>query len=161
MNLYLVQHGEAVSKEVDPQRPLSADGREAAARMGEFLAVAGVRAERVAHSGKARARETAEILGEAIAPEVAIEVVASGLGPTDPTDWLTEAVSGWGEDSLVVGHLPFMARMASRLVTGAEGAEVAAFTPGTVLCLERRNDGEHWVIAWMVRPQLLVRPEPL
>ncbi len=56
---------------------------------------------------------------------------------------------------MVVGHLPFMGRLASRLVAGSEEANVAAFQPGTVACLERADDGGGWALAWMVRPELL------
>ena len=35
-------------------------------------------------------------------------------------------------DTMLVGHLPFTARLAGRLVTGDEHAEVVTFVPGTV-----------------------------
>ncbi|MCZ6522899.1 MAG: histidine phosphatase family protein, partial [Alphaproteobacteria bacterium] len=62
MRLYLVQHGEALAKEVDAERRLSADGRRDVRRLAEFLAKSGLRVRKVLHSGKARARETAELL---------------------------------------------------------------------------------------------------
>ena len=65
-------------------------------------------------------------------------------------------VASWPADTMLVGHLPFMARLAGRLVTGDEHMEVAAFVPGTVLCLEPAA-GDRWTIAWMVRPELATR----
>ncbi len=67
---------------------------------------------------------------------------------------------------MVVGHLPFMGRLVSHLVAGSEKANVAAFQPGTVACLERAGgdeDGGGWALAWMVRPELLggVVPSPV
>ena len=62
MRLYLVQHGEALPKQVDPERPLSERGRSDVARVADFLKGAGIRVTRVAHSGKTRARQTAELL---------------------------------------------------------------------------------------------------
>ncbi len=65
---------------------------------------------------------------------------------------------------MVVGHLPFMGRLVSHLVAGSEDADVVAFQPGTVACLERADgedaeDGEDgegdWAVAWMVWPGLL------
>ncbi len=60
---------------------------------------------------------------------------------------------------MVVGHLPFMGRLAAYLVAGSEDAVVAAFQPGTVVCLERADGDEDggggWALAWMVRPELL------
>ena len=55
--------------------------------------------------------------------------------------------------TMLVGHLPFMARLAGRLVTGDEQLHVADFVPGTVLCLEPAA-GDRWCVAWMVRPEL-------
>jgi phosphohistidine phosphatase len=153
MRLYVVQHGEAVPEEVDPARPLSLGGQGDVARMAAFLAAAGTRAARVMHSGKRRAEQTAEMLAAAVAPATAPSARA-GLNPNDPTDGVAHEAAAWSEDVMLVGHLPFMARLASRLVAGREDAGVAAFQPGSVLCLER-TDQQRWTIAWMVRPELL------
>ena len=153
MRLYLVQHGESLAKEVDPDRPLSDKGREDAARLAEFLAERGVQASAVLHSGKTRARQTAEALAARLAPGGRVES-ASGLDPNDPADAFAELLGGWRDDVLVVGHLPFMDRLVARLVAGREDAGVAAFEPGTMVCLERAEAGA-WTIAWMIRPELL------
>ena len=81
----------------------------------------------------------------------------AGINPVDPTDHLVQAVGEWTDDTMVVGHLPFMGKLASRLVTGDEAASVVMFTPGTVVCLERGEQGS-WSIAWMIRPELVARP---
>lgn len=152
MKLFLVQHGEACAKEVDPDRPLTDQGRADVGRLADFLLKAGLRAERVIHSGKLRARQTAERLGDAIAPGVALE--ESGLiNPNDNPkafDWQSES---WDRDTLVVGHLPFMARLVSHLVLGEEDRPVSAFQPGSVVCLEHDEDAR-WLVAWMIRPEL-------
>ena len=54
---------------------------------------------------------------------------------------------------MLVGHLPFMGKLVAGLVAGDEHKPVAAFVPGTVVCLER-NEANHWTIVWMVRPAL-------
>ena len=153
MRLYLVQHGEAVPEEVDPARPLSPTGRADVAQIAAFLAAAGVRPARVMHSGKLRAEQTALILAAAVAPANA-PTARAGLNPNDPTDGVAHEAAAWDHDVMLVGHLPFMARLASRLVAGREDAAVAAFQPGSVVCLER-TDQRRWAIAWMVRPELL------
>ena len=157
MRLYLIQHGEAVAKEVHPDRPLTDSGRDDVRLVGAVLAGAGVRISRVINSGKVRARQTAEILASAIAPGIAVEDVASGLAPNDSTDWLAEAVDRWTGDTMAVGHLPFMGRMVSRLVAGSEAGGIVDFRPGSVVCVEREQAGAGWTIAWMVRPDLLGR----
>jgi hypothetical protein len=78
---------------------------------------------------------------------------AAGLGPNDPVKPVARMVAGLSADTMLVGHLPFMARLAGRLVTGDEHEEVVAFVPGTVLCLEPAA-GDRWCVAWMVRPEL-------
>ncbi len=153
MKLYLVQHGEALAKEIDPDRPLSESGRADVRRMADFLAASGIRVARVWHSGKARAAQTAELLGATLAPGVPVESVAN-LSPNDPTGPLIEAAAGWAEDTLVAGHLPFMAKCVARLAAGDGAAALVGFRPGSVVCLER-DDGGAWAIAWMMRPDLL------
>ncbi len=51
MRLYLVQHGEAVAKEVDPDRPLSEHGRENIVRLAKWLEQRGVEVREIRHSG--------------------------------------------------------------------------------------------------------------
>jgi len=153
MKLFLAQHGQAYAKDIDPERPLTERGKQDVARLAGFLAKAGVRVERVIHSGKLRAVQTAECLADAIAPGVIVE--ESGLiNPNDNPkafDWQSES---WDRDTLVVGHLPFMSRLVSHLVVGDENRPVSAFQPGSIVCLEL-NEGSRWLVAWMIRPQLL------
>jgi len=154
MHVYLVQHGAAVPKDEDPARPLSESGREDVKRMASFLARSRVSIARVVHSGKRRAVETALHLAETLAPGVIAEE-ATGLGPDDSVDDFFILIDDWTEDTLIVGHLPFMARMAARLVTGDAEETVVHFKPGAVACLERGENGGGWTLAWFVRPGLL------
>lgn len=153
MRLYLARHGTAASKEADPERPLTARGHQAVSRLAQRLSQNGVRVKHVIHSGKLRAVQTAAILGELIAPGV----VAAGhehLKPLDPPEILAAETGQWRDDTLVVGHLPFIALLVALLVTGTNTPVVTRFTPGTVICLERDDNGQ-WCINWMLRPELL------
>ena len=153
MKLYLVQHGEAVPKEVDSERPLSNRGRQDAERLARFLAARGVRVSRVWQSGKTRARQTAELLAATVAPGVKVEARA-GLAPNDPTEAFAETLADWREGTMVVGHLPFMTRLVTRLVTKSDDGTIVAYVPGSLVCLERDED-RAWAIAWMLRPELM------
>jgi phosphohistidine phosphatase len=155
MKLYLAQHGDSLSGQVNPQRPLSERGREDIRRLAEFVGGSGVRMRRVYHSGKLRARQTAELLGAQLASAEAIEA-ASGLNPNDPVEPVADQINRWTEDTLLVGHLPFMERLVAYLVGGASDRPLAAFQPGSLACLERDADGR-WAVAWMLRPELLRR----
>lgn len=153
MKLYLVQHGEACAKELDPERPLTEQGGVDVDRMAVFLNQAGIQVERVIHSGKLRAEQTAARLAQAIAPCVELEI--SGLlNPNDNPaafDWQSES---WNRDTLIVGHLPFMAKLVSHLLIDDTSRLIAAYQPGSVVCLEHIEDS-HWKLNWMVRPALL------
>jgi phosphohistidine phosphatase len=153
MKLYLVQHGEALPKETDPRRPLSDIGRRDTERVAAFLKTAGVRVIRLIHSGKTRAEQTAAILAPAVLAAGAPEPY-DGLDPKDPLMPFAELVAVWEEDSMVVGHMPFMEKAVCLLLTGDEGNAAVDFRPGSLICLEREADGP-WALAWMVRPELL------
>ncbi len=153
IKLYLAQHGEAFQKEVNPERPLTDHGQADVERVAAFLEQTGIHVERVIHSGKRRAEQTAKRLAMAIAPAVSLET--SGLiNPNDnPSafDWQSDS---WNKDTLIVGHLPFMSKLISHLVVNDTDKIIAAFQPGSVVCLEHYDDA-HWQINWMIRPELL------
>jgi phosphohistidine phosphatase len=112
-----------------------------------------VEISRVVHSGKIRARETAEVLGKFLAQGVEINELA-GLNPLDSVTAFAEQIIESKLDTLVVGHLPFMAELVSILISGAEEKDLVAFLPGTLACLASDENGE-WKIEWMIRPGLL------
>lgn len=153
MRLYLVQHGEALAKNVDPARPLSDAGRSAVRAIGLRLAASGLGVDSIMHSGKKRAAQTAALLADCLESARPVEA-RSGLDPNDAVAPLAAEAASWSEDTMLVGHLPFMARLAGFLIGGADSLEVVLFEPGTVLCLER-SDSMRWRIAWMLRPELL------
>jgi phosphohistidine phosphatase len=154
MRLYLVQHGAALASEVDPARPLSESGRQDLQAIAEFLKSAGIRVERVWHSGKSRAEQTAHLLAKAVLPRGRIEEVG-GIGPHDDVAGFVSDADVWEQDILVVGHLPFLSRLVAWLVEGDPEREVVGYVPGSVVCLERR-DADRWMLLWMIRPELLV-----
>ena len=139
MKLYLAQHGEACGKDIDPGRPLTDQGREDIERLAEFLGRAGIEVERVIDSGKLRAAQTADLLAAALAPMAELET-------NDRIDS--------NDDPRAFGHLPFLARLVSLLVVEDLDRPIAAYQPGSVVCLELDTDG-HWQINWMIRPHLL------
>jgi len=153
MRIYLTQHGLAVPKDVDPDRPLSEQGREDARRLAEFLDKAGIQVGQVLHSCKTRAEQTAAILGEALLPEGQPQAHA-GLGPKDPLEKLSPEIAFWSVDTLIVGHLPYLGRLASLLLVSDPDRPLLAFQPGSMACLEKDAESQ-WELAWMVRPELL------
>lgn len=150
--LYLVQHGEALSKEEDPERPLTEQGAAGVRGLGRLLRAADIEVDDVFDSGKLRARQTAEILVRELVPERGPEEMA-GLGATDPVAPVAAEAASWTRRVMLVGHLPFVARLAATLVGADEERPPVAFTPGTIVALEAGEAGTR--IGWMLRPELV------
>ena len=155
MRLYLVQHGDALSKQADPQRPLSEAGRRQVAAMGRLLASAGIRPTRVVHSGKRRAQETAELLAAACAAEEAAAAMA-GLGPKDPGGAARPRPRGWATDTMLVGHLPFLAGSPGVWSPATRTWRWPPSSPGRCCASSRQSSGAGRSL-WMVRPELVAR----
>ena len=153
MKLYLVQHGEAVSEEVDVQRPLSSKGRLDVRKVAEFLRRARLKVQLIWHSGKMRARQTAEILGEALSVEDNV-IMKEGLAPLDPIEEVEKELRVREEDLMIVGHLPFLGKLVSRLLISSDSPNLVTFQQGAIVCLERLET-QNWSLKWMVTPELL------
>jgi len=153
MRIYLTQHGQAVPKDIDPDRPLSEQGREDLQRLAGLLGTAGIEVRQVMHSGKTRAEQTAAILAEALLTGGQPQAHA-GLGPQDPLEKLSSEIASWSVDTLIVGHLPYLGRLASLLLVSDPDRPLLAFQPGSMVCLEKDAEGQ-WALAWMLRPELL------
>lgn len=152
MPVYLVQHGRSLTKEQDPDRPLTGEGRAIVARMARIASEHQVRVALIRHSGKTRARQTAEILADALAPAGGLQPW-EGMGPTDDVTALAGALDP-AEDILWVGHLPFLERLVSRLITGDDRRPVVKFQNGGIVCLDRDPEQASWRILWTLMPEL-------
>ncbi len=153
MKLYLTQHGEACSKEHNPKRPLTSKGVDDIENIAQFLKQADVRVKRIVHSGKLRAEQTAGHLAKQFAGNIEPQMTGI-INPNDSPEVFVRKNGHWQDNTLIVSHLPFLARLVSYLVSGEEERLMVAFEPGSVVCLERIKD-EQWVINWMIRPGLL------
>jgi phosphohistidine phosphatase len=150
MRLYLVQHGEAVPKEIDPDRPLSPQGENDIKRIAGFLKASGIPVKRILHSGKTRARQTADIMKHDLLKNAPVETI-DGIAPNDPVETFAMKVPTLGTEVMIVGHLPFMAKLMAWLVTADETRSLVAYQPGSVVCLEQ-DASRNWQILWMIRP---------
>jgi len=153
MKLYLMQHGKPVPKEKDPERPLSTEGIDEINKMAEFLKKRGIRVDRIFHSGKTRARQTAEIMVSMLSPGKK-PMERKGLSPMDDVNYFVEQIREVEEDIMIVGHLPHLARLTSLLVAGSESLSVVAFQQGGLVCLSIDND-LNWHISWMLVPEII------
>jgi phosphohistidine phosphatase len=150
--VYLVRHGEAKPKEEDPERPLSAAGVDNVSRMAAWAAEVGIRVTAIWHSGKLRAEQTAEIFADHL-PEAPAAESASGLAPNDNVGPIAKQLRSQDGPIILVGHLPFLGRLASLLVAGTADASVVSFDAGALLALARNDD--EWSVVCLMQPQLL------
>lgn len=153
MRLFLVQHAESRPEAEDPSRGLTGKGQSDVEKVAAFLKPLGLSVAAIWHSGKTRAVQTAEILSRAVSASQGV-TKHDGLAPMDPVRPIQEEVSRVLDDLMLVGHLPFMGKLASALAAGSESAEVVAFLQGGIVCLERDEKGT-WQILWAVTPNLL------
>ena len=107
MFLELVHHGEAVDAASDPRRPLSEMGSIASRRIAVMVAAKGAKPEAIWHSGKYRARQTADILWRECNP-LAENLAVHGLRPNDSTRWIVERLLNLSSDTMLVGHVPHL-----------------------------------------------------
>jgi phosphohistidine phosphatase len=153
MKLYLVQHAKAASKNADPERPLTEEGYRDIQKVSAFIKPLNLSIDCIWHSGKKRAGQTAEVLKEVI--DVSKEITAhEGLAPNDDVTAIKNEIVSDGRDIMIVGHLPFVSKLASLLLTGSESAAIAAFKQGGIICLEQNVD-DNWQIDWMIIPELI------
>lgn len=157
MQIYLVQHGKAHPKEVDAQRPLTDHGRQETERVATMAARLGLEVNQICHSGKTRARQTANILGAALLPVSGV-VAAVGLDPRDDVRPVAARLADEPGPVMLVGHLPFLARLAGFLLTGDANQEVVRFHNSAIVCLVRAS--ARWQVDWVLTPQMTERPTP-
>jgi phosphohistidine phosphatase len=151
MNVYLIQHGEAEPKSVNSTRPLTAQGRHEVEQVAAFAARLGLEVGQIRHSGKARAEQTAGIMGEALSPPRGVVVVA-GLAPKDDVATVAEALADESQPVMLVGHLPLLARLAGLLVTDDPDRPVVQFCNAGVVCLSLEEG--RWLVAWILTPEM-------
>jgi phosphohistidine phosphatase len=157
MDVYLVQHGQALSAEQDPQRPLSEAGRAAATKMADHLAALGTRLinppiAEVRHSGKLRAQQTAETFAQALCPHVR-PAACEGMNPKDDPRVVHEELTAKREQDgalLLVGHLPHLARLAGLLLTEDAERTPVRLVNAAVLTIGSADEG--WAVEWYVTP---------
>jgi phosphohistidine phosphatase len=153
MKLYLVQHAKAASKEMDPQRSLTEEGHRDIQKVAAFIKPLKLWIDCLWNSGKRRAVQTAEILAEVIEIKEA-KIARDGLAPNDDVTTLRDELASVQQDIMIVGHLPFLSKLASVLLAGSESANTVAFRNGGIVCLNR-SETNQWQVDWVMTPELI------
>ena len=153
MRLYLVQHGEAKSEAEDPERPLTLRGAEEVTRVAGMLRKLQIKQPKIVHSGKVRAKQTADILAQGLNISLPLVQVSPVLNPNDDVRLWAERIQKELDDLMLVGHLPFLEELASVLLCGNEDVKLVLFRYGAIVCLEQKED-KAWAIRWVLTPEM-------
>lgn len=153
MKMYLMQHGEAMSKEQHPDRPLSEQGRTYVERVARMLAGVDIELTEIWHSGKTRAEQTANIVAEHLHVQEKHISTRDDISPNDPVEPILETVQEGNNSILIAGHLPFVSRLASYALVGDPEAAIVHFENSGVVCLGYEEGA--WKIEWMLIPSLV------
>ncbi len=129
--LYLVQHGATKSEAEDPRRGLTEEGQRTVERMANFLVPLQLSLDRIEHSEKLRARQTAEILASRLSPREGTKE-AEGMAPKDSVEAMCIWLQGESKNLILVGHLPYLSRLVARLLALETDCNVVQFQMGGV-----------------------------
>jgi phosphohistidine phosphatase len=148
MKLILVRHGEATSTSENPERPLTITGRRHAESVATWLESCGHTVDEVFHSEKLRARQTAKIFGNRLGVHAAKVRQRPGLKPHDDPGAVAGELAADGRSVMVVGHLPFLNRLASTLlVNDADRLRFRFVDAGAVVLASRCGGWEIEAVA--------------
>lgn len=142
--IYLVHHADAVGPEVEPQRPLSPSGLAHAEALAAQAAAKGVKPVAIWHSGKLRARQTAEPFLRLCNPLAEFAAI-HGLQPMDAPTWIRDFVTAEHREVMLVGHMPNLPRVLTSLVSGDESS-LLSFPLHGMIALEAAH--ERWREVW-------------
>ena len=146
--VYFSQHGLAIDKTENPQRPLSPAGVKQTQSVAKQLLASGIPVSRIFHSGKLRATQTAEIFASNL--NIAQISTHAHLSPDDDVSLFADTLEN---HALYVGHLPHLEKLVSYLVSGETAPCILKFQNSAVLCLEKT--GLQYFIHWYLTPDLL------
>jgi len=147
MKVYLLRHGEALSKEEDPDRHLSERGIDQVRSLGERVKKKGIVFKEVYHSSKSRAEQTSELFLAQIGLNSKLKSCDDLKPNGDPSIW-GEDLNSRSEDILLVGHLPYLENLCGYLVGHDKKVQ---FGEANLVCLERTGD-RNWKFLWREVP---------
>lgn len=163
MNLYFMRHGIAVdragggAKSDDSARALTPKGIKRMQKAAKGLLSLSVPFDRILTSPFERARQTAQIVAEALHMQDRLEEIQELRTDQSVQDLLSGLAAYTGaKNILLVGHEPLLSRTVSYLLSGHAGAEIR-LKKGGLCCLE--VDGvppkKSAVLHWALTPKQL------
>jgi phosphohistidine phosphatase len=153
MPLYLVRHGEALPEAVDPDRSLTEAGKATVDGMAQLAAAFNIPVSKILHSGKTRARQTAETFSKHLNPSAGVTEI-KGIKPNDDVTTIASTLDP-ALNTMIVGHLPFLERLVSYLVTASPDRSIIKFQTGGIVCLDQIEKNGPWHVKWALMPRMV------
>ncbi len=154
MRLYLIRHGLATWPHwggSDAERPLTPEGARLIRAGAVRLVRLGVKPTAILHSPLHRARQTAELIADALNCLDQLkesDLLRPGFGPAELKTLLRQHAQA--EALMLVGHMPDMSVVTKHLTGGA-----VTFKEGTVACIQT-DQPEAGVLLWLATSELLI-----
>jgi len=148
ITVYLVQHGIAVDKAIDEQRPLSDAGAAETLQVAQQLKNRAIVINKVVHSGKLRAAQTAQIFADTLAVDNISEL--NGMKPNDDPQKLITQMT---EDAVMyIGHLPNIENIVAALLRVDKNTTPVKFQNAAVACVT--IDKNETYLKWFITPDM-------
>ncbi len=158
MDIYLVRHGDAHTKEDDSERHLNKDGLDQCHLSGRALRRLDIKFDLVISSPKVRARQTAEIIADEVGyPKDEIKVSGTlepMASPKDTISYLNNFTEK-KDNIMLAGHLPLLGNLASALLS--ENIQISLyFEAGAVCQIDVDQPISHTgIFRWFLTPKQL------
>ena len=164
MDLYIVRHAIAVERgnpafPWDDDRPLTPEGVHKFRLAARGLARLDMRLDRILASPLIRAQQTAEILRDAISPELDIDNTPHLKPGAEFADSLGAVTSFGAKAVAVVGHEPHLSGFASYLLAGPGGTLALSFRKGAAAFIRFPEEVAPGLgmLEWLIQPGALRR----
>ncbi|MEO0263154.1 MAG: phosphohistidine phosphatase SixA [candidate division WOR-3 bacterium] len=150
---FLVQHGEAKPEIEDPERHLTDKGKEESEKVANFLLKINLKPDIIIHSGKIRAKETAEIFSKILNPEKGV-IQGENLSPLDDPEFWAKRLKIEKDKIMLVGHLPHLSKLTSLLLINNKNKEIIKFRYSSCLIISRED--ENFYIKLFITPEIFL-----
>jgi len=161
MNLFILRHGLAVEPGTagfakDSDRPLTPKGERKLWKIAEAMEDLEIGLDWILSSPYLRARQTAEIVAEALDLKKKLEL-CEALTPGGNPARLIEAINGQKpspENLLLVGHEPYLSELISMLISGSSDIPITMKKAGLCkLAVESLRHGQCATLEWLLTPK--------
>jgi phosphohistidine phosphatase len=161
MKLYILRHGIAVEPgtpgyDTDAERPLTPEGERKLTQIADAMEALELSFDLILSSPYLRARQTAEIIAEALKAHKKLEL-SDSLTPGGSMKKLVELLNRLQpspESVLLVGHEPYLSGLVSLLVSGKASSAVVMKKGGLCkLSADSLQHGRCAALEWLLTPK--------